>query len=83
MRTTSPLPLTSSTVTRSGLRSWNPIGTVLFASESGAIFLPTWVFETGLCSSFSPSVTANAAAVQPRRASTTTIGRTRATGARV
>ena len=83
MRTTSPLPFTISTVTRSGLRSWNPIGTVLYDCESGASFFPTWVFETGLCSSFSPSVTANAAAVQPRRANTTTIGRTRATGARV
>ena len=70
-------------MTRSGLRSLNSIETVAFEAESGATTLPTWVFEIGLFSSFSPSVTANAAAVQPRRASTTTIGRTRATGARV
>src|SRR5262249_29947436 len=49
-------------------------------SESGATTLSTLVREIGLRSSFSPSVTANAAAVQPRRASTTTVGRMRATG---
>src|SRR6185312_7891071 len=80
VRTTSLLPFTISTVTRSGLRSTNWIEAVAFEAESGATTLLTLVREIGLCSSFSPSVTANAAAVQPRRASTTTVGRMRATG---
>src|SRR4029453_10990130 len=53
------------------------IEAVLCESESGATTLSTLVREIGLFSSFRFSVTANAAAVQPRRASTTTVGRLR------
>src|SRR5215208_6801640 len=75
----SPLPFTISIVRRSGLRSWNWIGTVAFEAESGATTLPTFVSNTGARSSFRLSVTAKAAAVQPRRANTTTAGRMRPT----
>jgi hypothetical protein len=72
-----------STVSRPGLRSTNWIEAVACDRESGATTLSTFVREIALFSSFSPSVTAKAAAVQPRRASTTTIGRTRVTRRRV
>jgi hypothetical protein len=61
----------------------NPIPASAFSSESGATTLSTVVFAIGLRSSFRPSVTAKAAAVQPRRASTSSVGRKRATGWRV
>ena len=55
------------------------IGAALVVGGAGLV-AKTFVRVIGLCSSFNPSVTANAAAVQPRRASTTTVGRMRATG---
>jgi hypothetical protein len=81
VRTTAPFESTIWTVTRSALRSRNPIGAdAVLQPQTGEMTLRgTWVLVIGLCWSFSPSVTANAAAVPPSRPTTSRVERSRAT----